>query len=144
MSQSHALSLPASPLRLLPHATLPEGPAVVHILRTERREARRSASDWLICGPIRLHRPHREVMVGHEPVQLRPREFALLEWLMDHPGHYFTRDELLMEIWGLGFNPGTNVVDVQVYTLRRKLARVGAGRVIETMRGVGYRANPAG
>ncbi len=144
MPQPHALSLPASPLRLLPHATPQNGPAVVHILRTERRETRCSASDRLICGPIRLHRRHREVIVGHEPVRLRRREFALLEWLMDHPGHYFTRDELLTEVWGLGFNPGTNVVDVQVYTLRRKLERVGAGRVIETLRGVGYRANPAG
>jgi len=101
-------------------------------------------ADWMTCGPIRLNRRHREVVVGHEPVRLRRREFALLEWLMRHPGHYFTRDELLAQVWGLGFNPGTNVVDVQVYTLRQKLARVGADRVIETMRGVGYRAKPAG
>jgi len=72
-------------------------------------------------------------------VDLPSREFALLEYLMRHAGHILTRQQLLDAVWGIGFDAGSNVVDVYVSYLRRKLDRTGEASVIETVRGAGYR-----
>ena len=68
-------------------------------------------------------------------VELTAREFALAETLMRHPGQVLSREQLLSHVWGYDFDPGSNVVDVYIGYLRRKL---GDG-VIETVRGMGYR-----
>jgi DNA-binding response OmpR family regulator len=70
---------------------------------------------------------------------LPSREFALLEYLMRHPGQVLTRQQLLDSVWGIDFDAGSNVVDVYVSYLRRKLDRPGDPSVIETVRGAGYR-----
>lgn len=80
-----------------------------------------------------LHR--RQASVGGRRVELSSREFALAEELMRHPDEILTREHLLSRVWGLDFDPGSNVVDVYVRYLRGKL---GADR-IETVRGLGYR-----
>jgi DNA-binding response OmpR family regulator len=72
-------------------------------------------------------------------VDLPSREFALLEYLMRHAGHVLTRQQLLDAVWGIGFDAGSNVVDVYVSYLRRKLDRADEPSVIETVRGAGYR-----
>lgn len=72
-------------------------------------------------------------------VDLPSREFALLEYLMRHAGHVLTRQQLLDAVWGIGFDAGSNVVDVYVSYLRRKLDRPNEASVIETVRGAGYR-----
>lgn len=77
----------------------------------------------------------RRAEVGSRAVDLTSREFALLETFMRHPGHVLTRERLLSRVWGYSFDPGTNVVNVYVNALRKKL---GAD-IIQTVRGVGYR-----
>ena len=70
---------------------------------------------------------------------LPSREFALLEYLMRHAGQVLTRQQLLDSVWGIDFDAGSNVVDVYVSYLRRKLDEPGLPSVIETVRGAGYR-----
>jgi two-component system copper resistance phosphate regulon response regulator CusR len=77
----------------------------------------------------------RRASVGGRLVDLTAREFALAEMFLRHPGQVLTREQLLIHVWGFDFDPGSNVVDVYVRYLRRKL---GADR-IETVRGAGYR-----
>jgi two-component system, OmpR family, copper resistance phosphate regulon response regulator CusR len=80
--------------------------------------------------------PHtRRVEIRDESIELTGREYELLQAFLRKPNAVLTRAELLAEVWGLSFDPGTNIVDVYVGYLRRKL---GADR-IETVRYVGYR-----
>jgi DNA-binding response OmpR family regulator len=112
---------------------------------------RRSAGDRqnLVCvGPIKLDRITREVTCNQQVVELTTREFNLLEYLMRSPGRVFTRTQILEHIWGYDFNPNTNVVDVCVQRIRKKIDAItpegellrhsGTGW-IESIRGVGYR-----
>lgn len=92
----------------------------------------------LAVGPVSLDLRTRIVNVGGKPLDLSAREFTLLEYFMRHAGHVLTREQLLSHVWGYDFDPGSNVVDVYVRYLRRKL---GAER-IDTVRGVGYRFAP--
>lgn len=92
----------------------------------------------LVVGPIVLDESRRSVSVDGDPVDLSPREFALLECLLRHPGHALTRDQLLDMAWPFGVAVTPNTVDAFVTFLRRKLGPVGAAR-IQTVRGVGYR-----
>jgi DNA-binding response OmpR family regulator len=75
---------------------------------------------------------------GHE-INLSAREFDLLTYFMQHPGHVVSRQQILSAVWGYDFDPGTNVVEVYVGYLRRKLALSGSPAPIETLRSVGYR-----
>jgi DNA-binding response OmpR family regulator len=81
----------------------------------------------------------RRVYVGDRAVDLSTREFALAEIFCRHPDQVLTREQLLSHVWGFDFDPGSNVVDVYVRYLRRK---IGADR-IETVRGTGYRMRVA-
>jgi DNA-binding response OmpR family regulator len=103
---------------------------------------RRSAGDRqnLVCvGPIKLDRITREVTCNQHVVELTTREFNLLEYLMRSPGRVFTRTQILEHIWGYDFNPSTNVVDVCVQRIRKKIDSIGGAGWIESIRGVGYR-----
>ena len=81
----------------------------------------------------------REVMLGEEAVHLSSREFDLLVYFMRHVGEVLSREQILSAVWGYDFDPGTNVVEVYVGYLRRKLAASGGPARIETLRSVGYR-----
>ncbi len=74
-----------------------------------------------------------------EEVRLSSREFELLAYFMRHPGQALTREQILSAVWGYDFDPGTNVVEVYVGYLRRKLSRADRPAPIETVRSVGYR-----
>ena len=89
----------------------------------------------LRAGDIRLDLRTRRATIGERSVELTGREFALLETLLRHADQVLSREQLLSHIWGYYFDPGTNVVNVYVNSLRRKL---GAD-VIESVRGIGYR-----
>ena len=91
----------------------------------------------LTNGPIDLDEGRRVVTVDGREVNLSPREFALLECFLRHPGQVMTRDQLLDQAWPFGVAVTLNAVDAYVHYLRDKLG-AGAGR-IETVRGVGYR-----
>ena len=86
-------------------------------------------------GDITLDVRTRRVTVGGRERDLSSREYVLLETFLRHPGHVLTREQLLSHVWGYDFDPGSNVVDVYVRYLRRK---IGA-ETIETVRGMGYR-----
>ncbi|CAN5811166.1 response regulator transcription factor [soil metagenome] len=89
----------------------------------------------LESGEIRLDLRTRRVGVSGREVELSAREFALAETLMRHPGQVLSREQLLSHVWGYDFDPGSNIVDVYIGYLRRKLGEES----IETVRGMGYR-----
>ncbi|GAB3363314.1 response regulator transcription factor [Modestobacter lapidis] len=89
----------------------------------------------LTCGDLALDLRTRRADVGGRVVDLSAREFTLAETFLRHPGQVLAREQLLSHVWGYDFDPGSNVVDVYVRYLRKKL---GAER-IETVRGMGYR-----
>lgn len=89
----------------------------------------------LRAGDLSLDLRTRRADVAGRSVDLSAREFALTETFLRHPGQVLAREQLLSHVWGYDFDPGSNVVDVYVRYLRRKL---GADR-IETVRGMGYR-----
>ncbi|MFW9261581.1 response regulator transcription factor [Nostoc sp. CALU 546] len=103
---------------------------------------RRSGSDRqnLLCvGPIKLDRITREVTCDRQAIELTSREFNLLEYLMRSPGRVFTRTQILEHVWGYDFNPNTNVVDVCIQRIRKKIDPINEVVWIESIRGVGYR-----
>jgi len=89
----------------------------------------------LEVGGITLDIRSRQATVDGEQVTLTAREFTLLETLMRHPGQMLSREQLLSHVWGYDYDPGSNVVDVYIGYLRRKLGE----SAIETVRGMGYR-----
>lgn len=91
----------------------------------------------LVNGPIELDESLRRVIVGGRDINLSPREFALLECLLRHPGRVMSRDQLLDQAWPFGVAVTLNAVDAYVHYLREKLG--SAAERIETVRGVGYR-----
>jgi two-component system, OmpR family, copper resistance phosphate regulon response regulator CusR len=94
----------------------------------------------LRAGDCSLDLRTRRVLVGERSVELTAREFALAETFFRHPRQVLSREQLLSHVWGYDYDPGSNVVDVYVGYLRRKL---GEGR-ITTVRGFGYRLEPDG
>jgi two-component system, OmpR family, copper resistance phosphate regulon response regulator CusR len=76
----------------------------------------------------------RRALIGNRTVELTAREFTLLELFLRHPGQVLSREQILSHVWGYDYDPGSNIVDVYVRALRRKL---GAQR-ISTLRGMGY------
>lgn len=92
----------------------------------------------LCAGPVAMDTATRRVTCNGRPVDLSPREFAVLEYLLRHPGQVLTRTQIGEHVWSFDFLNESNVVDVYVGYLRRKLE--GDGRpLIHTVRGVGYR-----
>jgi DNA-binding response OmpR family regulator len=89
----------------------------------------------LEAGGVRLSLRTRRADVGDTEVELTAKEFTLLETFLRHPGQVLSREQLLSHVWGYDFDPGSNVVDVYVGYLRKKL---GSER-FETVRGMGYR-----
>ncbi|MCL4219519.1 MAG: response regulator transcription factor, partial [Candidatus Hydrogenedentes bacterium] len=81
----------------------------------------------------------REVQRGGNELHLTAREFSLLEYLMRAPGRVYTRTQILEHVWGYDFDPNTNLVDVHIQRLRKKISPDATEDLIETVRGVGYR-----
>lgn len=104
-------------------------------VRVRLREDGSREQSRLEAGGITLDIRSRQARVDGEQVTLTAREFTLLETLMRHPGQMLSREQLLSHVWGYDYDPGSNVVDVYIGYLRRKL---GDGS-IETVRGMGYR-----
>jgi DNA-binding response OmpR family regulator len=94
--------------------------------------------DALEAGGVRLDLRTRRAHVGGKELDLSAREFTLAEIFMLNAGQVLSREQLLDHVWGLDFDPGSNVVDVYVGYLRKKLG----AQTIATVRGMGYRFNP--
>ena len=86
----------------------------------------------------------REVKRGSQEIDLTTREFSLLECLMRSPGRVFSRIQICEQVWDYNFDPGSNLVDVYVQRLRKKVDGDAAVKLIETLRGVGYRIKGKG
>jgi DNA-binding response OmpR family regulator len=118
---------------------LPKPFALAELLARVRARVRHPAGQplerFLRSGGVTLDLVSRVADVGRGPVSLSQREFLLLQTLMLREGDVASRQQLLSEVWGFSFDPGTNVVDVCIGRLRAKLG----DDVIETVRGVGYR-----
>jgi len=104
-----------------------------------RRASALQAQARIEYGPIELDLLKREVLCHGKPVQLQPREFRLLEELARNAGQTVTRQMLLERVWGFRFDPQTNIVETHMSRLRGKLSAGGVVRLIETVRGEGYR-----
>jgi len=89
-------------------------------------------------GALEVDLLHRSARHGESALNLTPKELELLHFLLARAGEVLTRKELLEQVWGYRFDPGTNVVEVHVNRLRRKLESVGATDCIRTVRGAGY------
>lgn len=111
--------------------------ARVHALQ---RRVSGDRQNILVVGDLRLDRISREVHWRGQSVDLTGREFSLIEYLMRSPGRVFTRTQILEHVWGYDFDPSTNVVDVCIQRIRKKIgAAEHGGSPIESVRGVGYR-----
>jgi two-component system OmpR family response regulator len=92
----------------------------------------------LAVGDLTLDLLTRRVERAGTPIELRPREFALLEFLMRHAGRVVSKTMILSHVWNYSFDPGTNVVDVLVFRLREKIDRSFEPKLLHTVRGIGY------
>ena len=104
-------------------------------VRARLREHGQATPTVVQAGPIRLDLVRRTATVNGDLVELTGREFLLAETLLRHPGQVLSREQLLDRVWGLAHDPGSNVVDVYIGYLRRKLGT----NLIQTVRGIGYR-----
>ncbi|HEU4584273.1 MAG TPA: response regulator transcription factor [Gemmatimonadaceae bacterium] len=102
------------------------------------RRPRAIASPVLRVGDLELDKDTRTVTRGGEPVDLTPKEYTVLEYLMRHAGRVMSRTLITEYAWGYHFDPGTNIVDVVINHLRKKIDVSGAPKLIHTVRGVGY------
>ena len=108
-------------------------------VRAQLRRPDQRESSMLTVGEIRLDFRTRRVERAGAEVNLTSREFELLAYLMRHPGQVLSRTQILNAVWGYDHDPGTNVLEVYVGYLRRKLAVDGLPDPIETVRSAGYR-----
>lgn len=108
-----------------------------------RRSTRATEPTRLTVGDLTLDLLHREVTRNGQAIELQAREFSLLEFLMRHAGRVVTKTMILEHVWDYSFDPQTNVVDVLICRLRNKVDKDFAGKMIHTLRGVGYVIKPA-
>ena len=104
-------------------------------IRARLRDTGTGDATLLRAGDLVLDLRTRRASVGSRTVELTSREYGLLEVFLRHPDQVLSREQLLSQVWGYAFDPGSNVVEVYVRYLRKKL---GEG-MIETVRGMGYR-----
>ncbi|MWB77692.1 response regulator [Pseudooceanicola sp. 216_PA32_1] len=99
-------------------------------------------NDMVVLGPVQIRMKARTVHVGNQHVPVSPKEFELIAYFARNAGETVTRTQLLENVWNLHFDPQTNVVDVHVGRLRRKLEQAAGRGVIHTDRGAGYVFDP--
>ena len=102
------------------------------------RRPRILVSPALKVADLELHLDTREVTRGGTPIELTPKEYTVLEYLMRHAGRVMSRTLITEYAWGYHFDPGTNIVDVVINHLRKKIDASASQKLIHTIRGVGY------
>lgn len=108
------------------------------LLRRRDRAAADPVTTQIAVGDLEIDLLARTVARGGRPIPLGAREFSLLEYLARHAGQVITRTMMLEKVWNYHFDPGSNVVDVHIGRLRRKLEE-GSTPILHTVRGAGYR-----
>jgi DNA-binding response OmpR family regulator len=111
-------------------------------VRAALRGAGQEASSVLTVGDLTFDLVSKAARRGDYVIDLSPREWALLEMFMRNPTQLLSRVQILNRVWDYGFDPGSNIVDVYVGYLRRKLNQPGLAPMIQTVRGAGYRLLP--
>jgi two-component system OmpR family response regulator len=109
-----------------------------------RRVSAQAVETRLACGDLEMDLLSRKVRRGARAIDLQPREFRLLDYLLRHRDEVVTRTMLLEGVWDYHFDPGTNVIDVHISRLRRKIDEEGDMPLIHTVRGAGYRLSEKG
>jgi two-component system, OmpR family, response regulator len=107
------------------------------------RRSSGTALNILQVGDLSLDLIKREAKRGEREIELSQREFALLEYLMRSPGRVYSRSQICEHVWNTHFDTGTNMVDVAMTRLRKKIEEPGESKLIDTVRGVGYRMREA-
>lgn len=105
----------------------------------KRHTAQQPLSTQLSLANLHLDYASHKASVDENILSLQPKEFKLLRFLLEHPDKLVTRTLLFESVWEYHFDPGTNVIDVHIARLRKKLQQLNALVCIETIRGVGYR-----
>lgn len=113
-------------------------------IRAVRRSAGQPAASELTVGDLRLDLLTKVAQRAGRRIDLAPREWAILELFMRHPDQILSRAQILGHVWSYSFDPGSNVVDVYVGYLRRKIDLPGLVPLIQTVRGAGYRLSTGG
>ena len=108
-------------------------------VRAALRSADQTVASRLEVGDLSLDLLTKMASRAGRQIELAPREWAMLELFMRHPTQIFSRAQILSRVWDYSFDPGSNVVDVYVGYLRRKLNRPGLNPLFQTVRGAGYR-----
>lgn len=108
-------------------------------LQAVARRLRGEVRNQVQLGDLTVDLLSRAVELDGRSVELTPREFSLLEYLLRSPGRVYPRTQILEHVWGYDFDPTTNLVDVTIRRLRKKIDPDGERGTIETVRGVGYR-----
>jgi two-component system OmpR family response regulator len=108
-------------------------------IRALLRRPQTAVSAVLRAGKVALDPARREVTANGKPVRLTTKEFMLLELFLRHPGQVLSRDQITRQVWSGDFEGGSNVLEVHVRNIRRKLAEAGHEEAVETVRGAGYR-----
>ncbi len=108
-------------------------------VRAVTRRATGATQGILTAGDLSMNLLTREVKRAGAAIELTPREFTLLEHLTRSPGRILTRAQICEQVWGYDFDPGTNLVDVYIQRLRKKVDADAPVKLIETIRGAGYR-----
>ncbi|HHQ15152.1 MAG TPA: response regulator transcription factor, partial [Chromatiales bacterium] len=111
---------------------------------TRRSRGGASAETELRVGPLEMDLLRREVRRDGQLIELQPRDFQLLEFLMRHAGQVVTRTMLLENVWDYHFDPQTNVIDVHISRLRAKIDKGHELALIQTVRGAGYKLSDQG
>ena len=118
---------------------------IARLQAVARRGAGGGGLTLLQVGDLTVNLVTREVKRGGEAVEMTAREFSLLEFLIRSPGRVITRTQILEHVWGYDFDPQTNLVDVYIQRVRKKISPRGTEpELIETLRGVGYRCKKLG
>jgi two-component system OmpR family response regulator len=107
-----------------------------------RRGQPSTAETVLRVADLEMDLVSHKVARAGEPVDLQPREFRVLEYLMRHEGQVVTRTMLLENVWDYNFDPQTNVIDVHISRLRQKIDKGHERQLLHTVRGAGYRLSP--
>ncbi len=111
-------------------------------IRAALRTPDQEVSNVLVVEDLHFDLSSKEIRRGDLQIELSPREWALLELFMRNPMQILSRVQILNRVWDYGFDPSSNIVDVYVGYLRRKLNRPGLTPLIHTVRGAGYRLLP--
>jgi two-component system copper resistance phosphate regulon response regulator CusR len=107
-------------------------------IRTIHRRSQSQAGYLLSVGDLQLNLLTREVVRAGQRVNLSNREFSLLEFLLTHSNQVVTKTQILEKIWDINFDPGSNIVEVHMYQLRKKIDKDTLEPLIQTVIGRGY------